>query len=168
MKTKYYIGIDPGASGAIAILEANPPCDIVLLADWPGNAITAAKLILDIAMTTSIKRRIADMQVKAAVESVHAMPGQGVSSMFKFGANFGIWQGILAAFEIPTLLPRPHDWQRGVIRKGDGSDPKSRSIAAALRLFPQADIKLKKHHSRADALLIAWWLFQKFGRQDMG
>lgn len=148
MNTKYFIGIDPGASGAIAIF--NNHAEIILLADWPGNAVAAAHTISD---------RVFLIQAQAAIESVHAMPKQGVTSMFKFGQNFGVWLGIMAALEIPTLLPRPLDWQKGIIRKGDGPDPKTRSMAAALRLFPKADIRLKKHHSRADALLIAWWLF---------
>ena len=150
MEKKCYIGIDPGISGAIAIIDNQR--EILLLADWPGNAVAAYRIILDVIFDVDSEA--------AAIESVHSMPGQGVSSTFKFGQNFGIWQGILATLGISTLLPTPHAWQKGVIHKGDGPDPKSRSMAAALRLFPKADIRLKTHHSRADALLIAWWLFR--------
>jgi crossover junction endodeoxyribonuclease RuvC len=83
------------------------------------------------------------------------MPKQGVSSTFKFGVNFGIWRGILAAYQIPFQLVKPRQWQKGVIRKADG---KMASLIAARRRWPKAELHLKKHHGRADALWIAEWL----------
>jgi crossover junction endodeoxyribonuclease RuvC len=85
------------------------------------------------------------------------MPKQGVTSVFSFGENFGIWQGILAALGIPFLMPRPREWQKGLVRPSDGHDTKSRSLAVARRLFPDAPLAKKKDHNRADALLLAWW-----------
>jgi crossover junction endodeoxyribonuclease RuvC len=143
---KAYIGIDPGQSGAVALLPGDDPHRVE---DWPGDPSAAAELL---------KGWSIEYQVQlAALESVHAMPKQGVSSTFRFGANWGTWQGILAALGLPYLMPRPTEWQKGLVRKSDGPDPKARSLAVARRLFPDAELSKKKDHGRADALLLAWW-----------
>ncbi|MFO7877087.1 MAG: hypothetical protein R6U55_10955 [Desulfovermiculus sp.] len=143
---KAHIGIDPGQSGAVALL---PVDDLPQINDWPGDPSAAAEIIRDWSMGYQIQL--------VALESVHAMPKQGVASTFKFGANFGAWQGILAALGLPYLMPRPTEWQKGLVRKSDGADPKARSLAVARRLFPDAELSKKKDHGRADALLLAWW-----------
>jgi hypothetical protein len=86
---------------------------------------------------------------KAYLESVGAMPGQGVSSTFKFGVNYGWWQGVLLSLGIPFDRVAPAVWQ-GAMRCRTGGD-KNISKARAQELFPQ----LKITHALADALLIA-------------
>ena len=147
---KAFVGIDPGASGAMAVL---PEGDSPLVEDWPGDPGAAAEILRSWATEYHIQL--------AALESVHAMPKQGVSSTFRFGVNFGAWQGILSALDLPYLMPRPTEWQKGLVRKSDGPDPKARSLAVARRLFPDADLSRKKDHGRADSLLLAWWAKQQ-------
>jgi crossover junction endodeoxyribonuclease RuvC len=149
-KRKSYIGIDPGQSGAIALL---PDDDLPQVEDWPGDPSSAAEVLKDWSMDNEIQL--------VALEAVSAMPKQGVASTFKFGALFGTWQGIIAALGLPCLMPRPTEWQKGLVRKSDGPDPKTRSLAVARRLFPDAELSRKKDHGRADALLIAWWAKQR-------
>lgn len=151
----YYIGIDPGQSGAVAVLDDKGIC--IRIDDYPGSEVYAAKILQGVAHPTNGSL--------AALEDVHAMPKQGVSSTFKFGTNFGIWRGILAAYAIPFLLVKPRIWQKGIIRKADG---KQASLAAARRMFPKAELHLKKHHNRADALLIAHWLWQRHNNPQAG
>jgi crossover junction endodeoxyribonuclease RuvC len=141
-KNKVFLGIDPGQTGAIAVLGEY----VTEVHDYPGDEVGVARLLW------SFTRRY---QVQlAALESVHAMPGQGVSSTFKFGTNVGIWRGVLAATHIPFLLVRPQEWQKGMIKKADG---KKGSLIVARRMFPEAELHLAKHHNRADALLMAYW-----------
>ena len=163
----YYIGIDPGQSGAIAILDDKDT--VVLLKDWPGDEVEAARLLeyshmQNPSACSSTIDFFKDI-VGAALEDVHSMPKQGVSSTFKFGTNFGIWRGILAAYGIPFQLVKPRTWQTGLIRKADG---KQASLAVARRMFPKAELHLKKHHGRADALLIAHWLRQQHNNPQAG
>jgi crossover junction endodeoxyribonuclease RuvC len=54
-------------------------------------------------------------------------------------------------------MPKPREWQKGLVRPSDGKDPKERSLTVARRLFPDAELSRKKDHNRADALLLAWW-----------
>lgn len=145
MKERAWIGIDPGKSGAIALIHR----DGELVLDWPGDPASAA----DVLTTWRMEYRIE----LAALERVHAMPGQGVKSMFTFGQNFGQWEGILAALGIPHLQPGPQEWQKGLVKASDGQDTKARALTVARRLFPDVDLSRKKDHGKADALLLAWW-----------
>ena len=148
MKPKAWVGIDPGKTGAAALIyEAGE-----VVEDWPGSAIDAAEILTEWRLTWAIQL--------VALERVHAMPKQGVSSTFSFGQNFGQWDGIIATLALPCLQPTPQEWQKGIVRKSDGKDAKERSLVAARRLFPDAELSRKKDNGRADALLMAWWARQ--------
>jgi len=143
--TDAYLGIDPGKNGAIALISSRR--DVLFLADYPGDEIQAAKMI------SGLKEEFAN--INAIIEKAHAMPKQGVSSMFKFGMNYGIWLGILASFQIPSQQVSPRVWQKGVIAKAQDKKP---AMAAAGRMFPCAELRGPRggaKDGRADALLIA-------------
>jgi crossover junction endodeoxyribonuclease RuvC len=163
----FYIGIDPGQSGAIAVIDSQN--NIIQLKDWPGDEIQAAKIV----QATKKVVREEKMNLVGAIEYCHAMPKQGVSSMFKFGTNYGIWMGvssmfkfgtnygiwmgILAALDIPFYVVTPAKWQKGVIKKAQDKKP---ALAAAARIFPKAELYGPRgggKDGRADALLIAYW-----------
>jgi hypothetical protein len=144
-KNKAFLGIDPGKTGAAAIIHAEGHD----LTDWT-DVSTAAEKLTEWKFQYSIEA--------AALERVGAMPKQGVTSTFNFGVNFGSWQGLLSALGISYFMPRPQEWKKGLIHKGDGQDPKAASLAVARRLFPTADLGRKKDHGRAEALLLALWV----------
>jgi len=144
-KKNGYVGIDPGKQGAVALLVN----DEYFVEDWPGDPAPVVDLLKSWRSQYNI--------LLCGLERVSAMPGQGVVSMFSFGQNLGMWQGILAALKIPYLMPTPQKWQKGLIDGKAAKDPKMKSLITARRLFPKADLSLKKHHGRADALLIAYW-----------
>ncbi len=140
-----FLGIDPGATGCAALIHDGGHD----LFDWPGDPALVVPRLADWLARFEIKL--------AAFEKVHAMPGQGVVSMFTFGQNVGAWHGILAAMAIPFITPRPQEWQKGIVDRKAGKDTKAAALATARRLFPDADLGRKKDHGRADALLLAWW-----------
>jgi hypothetical protein len=141
-----FLGIDPGQSGAMAILTSAGDIE---LKDWAGGP----------AMVTTLDEwQLIYGVTVAALELVGAAPGQGVVSMFNFGTNYGWWQGLLDARRIPYRLVRPQTWQVGLGIPRKKSKQDKPSLLAARRLFPTAPLALKKHHGRADALLIADWL----------
>jgi len=142
--TTAFLGIDPGKSGAVALLG---PDNLALVEPWPGDPVAAADLLRSWHAQNQI--------TMAALERVSSRPGQGVASVFSFGSNYGQWQGILAALAIPFTMPTPQAWQRGLIVPSDGPDPKARSLAVARRLFPTVDLHRKCDHGKADALLLA-------------
>lgn len=131
------LGVDPGQSGAIVRISQS-------------GAIECCKLC-------DTEREISDWlftvgnPCHAFIERVAARPGQGVSSMFKFGQGYGTVRGLLTALRIPFEEVTPQKWQKemGCLSKGD----KRVTRARAQQLFPN----VKVTHSIADALLIAEW-----------
>src|SRR4051812_430601 len=51
---------------------------------------------------------------RAIVEAVHAMPKQGVTSVFTFGVGFGVVRGVLATLGVPATYITPQSWQRAM------------------------------------------------------
>lgn len=136
------IGIDPGASGGIAVIDAGAvravkmPATEADLRDWLLSETAAPRFVW--------------------LEQVGSMPGQGVSSTFKFGQSYGFLRGLLVGLGIPHEFVRPAVWQRalGCLSGGD----KNVTKAAAQRLWPH----VKWTHATADAALIA-----EYGRREM-
>ena len=155
---QYIIGIDPGASGAIAILDGSGK--LVRGFDMP---------IIEVKVGKAIKRRVApyflqdELQLyaiegaRAVVEQVGAMPGQGVSSMFAFGEAFGLVKGVLAGMKITTATVIPGRWKKDL--KVNASKDGSRALAASLWPDMAGEFKRVKDDGRAEAALIAHWGF---------
>jgi hypothetical protein len=144
MNMKAFLGIDPGATGAAALL---PLDGLPLLFDFPNDLALCAEQL----RTWRLDYRIE----LCAIEAQTARPGQGVSSMLKLGMNFGGWLGILHGLSIPFILARAQQWQAGLFNKADGADIKRRSLTAARRAWPDCELHLAKHHGRADSLHLA-------------
>ena len=138
-----YIGIDPGSNGAMAVIQQD---DTYV---FPFKQINM-KLISSMLEDLSDKR-----DCHALIELVHAMPGQGVTSMFNFGHNFGMLEGLLIGAGIPYDRVTPQKWQKefGLYRLPDETKTakKNRHKELAKELFPTLNVT----HATADALLIA-------------
>ena len=156
---KYFLGIDPGASGAIAVL--NQEGHLVAVIDMP---------VFDVLVGKAIKRRVSPELLSGEIEpyvrgdsvawleQVSARPGQGVSSMFAFGESFGIVKGVLGAHRVPTRMVTPSTWKKAMLLNAS----KDGSRAKAIQLWPEhaSMFKRVKDDGRAEACLIA-----EFGRQ---
>ena len=103
------IGIDPGLSGAIAILEDNKIKELFDMPVMPDGKKNKRQLNSAL-LVKLIKDNIEILEnTIMVVEQVNAMPGQGVTSMFNFGQTFGAIKGICAALGLPIfLLDRPN------------------------------------------------------------
>ncbi len=150
-----FIGIDPGFDGAVAVLDDDGP--VVAVCDTPTLVVTGAgdksKRVYNVSAMLDILAPYAGIPARVMLEQVHAMPGQGVRSMFVFGEGLGLWQGILAALQIPYEMVPPRRWQ-SILLHGMGKG-KDAARVKAMRLFPTVDLSLKKHAGRADAILLA-------------
>lgn len=156
----FFVGIDPGFGGAIAIV-GNP----ALVYDTPTYWIKGVKKrreydIREMARILNIiEMERENGNVRVVIEKVSAMPGQGVCSMFSFGRGVGIWEGLLTGLGFSYELVTPQRWQKTMmdgLPRGKGA-----SIAVAKRLFPSVDLNRAKDHGRADALLLA-----EYGRRS--
>jgi len=148
------IGIDPGISGAISIIENKKILevyDMPTMIDGKKN-----KRQINSAQVTNIfKERLNNnKEVVVVVEHVNAMPGQGVTSMFNFGQSFGVVKGICAALSLPIYFVRPTKWKKhfNLIKTN-----KDASRTKVIEVYPEVSNKLhrKKDSNRADAILIA-------------
>jgi len=163
--TSIFLGIDPGMTGAIAIIDPVLSKGVGFY-DTPVVNIGKkgqVKHEYDTQEMASVLREFAECRpAYVFIERQQAMPDQGVSSTFATGRGYGLWLGILTALGIPYEVIAPVTWKKKLM--ADMSKEKGASIIVAKRLFPQVadDLKLKKHHGRADALLLA-----EFGRRRM-
>jgi crossover junction endodeoxyribonuclease RuvC len=94
------------------------------------------------------------------IETQHAMPKQGVSSMFKIGKGYGIIIGALAALELPYTEIRANDWQKIMFVGHPKSNTKDISKKIAKQLYPKCEFKASlrcttMHDGMTDACMIA-------------
>ena len=148
------IGIDPGLSGAIAILENNQVINIFeipVMSEGKKN-----KRQLNSALLVSLLRENINKseEVAVVVEQVNAMPGQGVTSMFNFGQTFGAIKGICAALDLPIFFVRPSKWKKHFELINSSKDS---SRTKAIEMYPSLsnDLAKKKDVNKSDAILIA-------------
>ena len=148
------MGIDPGVSGAIAILDG---ADLLDAFDVPVVETQSGKKkkrrISPEMLVAEIEEHI-DYLARVYIEDVHAMPGQGVTSMFTFGEAAGLIRGVCAGLRVPVHLISPITWKRGMKLQGAGKDA-SRAMAA--RMWPQRAglFKRQRDDGRAEAALLA-------------
>lgn len=145
-----YIGIDPGMTGAIVIVDEKGGLDDFCLC--PKTVVGKSKRV-DIPTVARFIRE-QDQIGGAFIEKVGAMPGQGVSSMFSFGHAAGAVEGCVAAMGIPITHITPQSWKKqfGLI----GADKDAPRSKASLRYPHQPVFSYKgKGQAVADALFIA-------------
>ena len=148
------IGIDPGLSGAIAILENTKVLaifDMPVMAEGKKN-----KKQLNSAQLVNILKENADINKESCVvvEQVNAMPGQGVTSMFNFGQTFGAIIGVCAALNLPIFFVRPSKWKKHFELINASKDS---SRTKVIEMYPSLSSQLskKKDVNKSDAILIA-------------
>lgn len=153
---KMKIGIDPGVAGALALLSDDNI--LIEVVDMPVMQLGKTKRQVNAAELGKVLKRWSwdspsrSIVATAYLEQVSAFPGQGVTAMFNFGVSYGVVQGVLGALQIPTVLITPQAWKKRARLIGKDKDY-ARTLAQ--RLYPAADLALKKHIGKAEAILIA-------------
>ena len=145
------MAFDPGSvTGAYGVLDSDG--NFVTCGDLPTTPFGGSGKIQ---VNSALLGKLVD-EIKpdlAVVEWVNVMPKQGASSGFAFGVSFGIILGVLGGARIPYLLVTPGKWKKAMGLSKD----KDSSRTLALRRWPNAGdyLALKKHHGRAESLLLA-------------
>lgn len=150
----YTIGIDPGLTGSVAILDASG--SLHGLADTPTLTLRVqrgTRHVYDAPGLVALLQPYASPHSHVWIEESQAMPGQGSRSMFTIGLGYGLWLGILASLQMSYTTVRPHVWKRSLALGKD----KEASRLRAIQLFPGAELRRKKDHGRAEALLLAYY-----------
>lgn len=145
---RMYIGIDPGKSGGIAVID-----------EYTNERWTIPYSDEELIKTCFY---VMEFDSICCLEKVSAMPHQGVTSMFNFGKSYGYIKGVLEAFSIPYQEITPQKWKKEF---GLSSD-KTASVEVCKRLFPDVDLLAtprckKPHDGMAEALLMAEYARRK-------
>ena len=148
-----YLGIDPGKSGAFAFLSDNGFASVY--------AFDEAAFISNLRLYTRLKPE--EIQLKCMLEKVGAMPGQGVTSMFSFGMNYGWIQGVLTAEGVSYELVTPQKWKKEFGVTAD----KNTSIEVCKRLFPGVNLKRTERCKKDDDGIAEALLLAEFARRHM-
>lgn len=150
LQPQYYLGIDPGQNGGIAVVDQDGNCtSLVRMPETEQDILCAIPY--------------GDTITLGTIEKVHSMPGQGVSSTFKFGCGYGGLRMAMVALAIKFDEVPPQRWQKalGVVPRDTKTeskrDHKTKLLAKAQQLFPNTNIT---RHT-ADALLIAEYTRRK-------
>jgi crossover junction endodeoxyribonuclease RuvC len=149
-----FLGIDIGAQGAIARLDADGLLlgvdDMPVLADGPsGRRSVNAPLLAEIVFRSHA--------VAAFVEFVGARPGEGAVGAFAFGRSRGVIEGVLGAAGVPATMLTPPSWKRAVGIPPGKDSAKDAARSEAIRRWPgHATLFARvKDDGRAEAALIA-------------
>jgi hypothetical protein len=132
MKTKVYLGIDPGKTGACAFYF--PEKSTFGILDFPQKEKDVQHFLSLFASFTVMY----DIDF-CVLEKATARPGQGVVSMFNYGVNYGMWKAILLWNEIPFIEKTPMQWMKGIVPAGSSekSKNKERNAKVLLNMFPK-------------------------------
>lgn len=172
MTPTIFLGIDPGASGGLAVIDTSDGMEPVDCVPMPRTEVDVWTWIKDYDQTALMNRR----RVFAVIEKVGGFMGNvageegenknraSAHTMFVFGRGVGVLVGCLIAAGIPFEEVAPVSWQKEYgIRRHHGEKKtafKGRLKAVAQKLFPDVHII----NPTADAVLLAEFARRKYGR----
>lgn len=161
--SRLVLGIDPGVTGAVALALSNDDGGVTLMdvQDIPtakvkvNGSVKSHLLLTELAqLLRNLSESPFGLSADVFIEEVHAMPGQGVTSMFRFGHAAGAIEGVCAGLGMVIHKIAPKQWQSLARTR---KDPDAGRLRAG-QLFPSLAGKFarKLDHNRADAALIAY------------
>jgi hypothetical protein len=156
-----YMGIDPGASGAIAILDPHPKLSYVThynLASLSDSDIWHKAFV-----------RWKSVVTHAMLEEIPtAIFGTGKSSMSKLYGSYKMLEGFLIAADIEYGIVPAKIWQRTmgieVIPKEKSTDHKKRLLQHARRLYHKFQCNITKDN--CDAFMLADYAHKVYQYQE--
>ena len=148
------IGIDPGASGAICSWWK----DLISIDKCPNSAEKMSSIVSSIKNSSYIDY---DGGCVAYMEKVWARPSNATRAAFRFGENYGRWQGVLESKGIPINYVLPNTWMKYWTNEYDVVMPKEKKDRKnKLKEFASYHTDKKITLWNADAILIASYGFQ--------
>jgi crossover junction endodeoxyribonuclease RuvC len=149
------VGIDPGASGAIAWLSDDG--HLVTVEDLPVAKVKVGKTMRSRMLPAALAAMLVQRRPAAVfLEEVQPMGTNGSIANFSLGKSAGLIEGIVAGLGIPLTMVRPKDWQK---HYGLSGGDKGSSRARAMQIWPGSvdSFARVKDDGRAEAALIGLW-----------
>jgi hypothetical protein len=147
---RFVCGIDPGVDGAAAFVDTDSAtAQVVDLPQGPHGTdpVALQELLTDVWGVRSVW-----------VEDNRANGRNGSLANFSMGRSMGLIIATVMTAGIVLHRIKPVEWQRGVgLSNVPAAKRKEASRMRALELFPDCreQLKRKRDHNRAEALLIA-------------
>lgn len=176
------LGIDPGFSGAMAIIDTETMKIVekfvmpVLEVDKKKSRKVRKKdpefgkqktktyvgkhKMINLYKLNARFERLSKEVTVTYLEQVHSRPMEGVSGAFRFGQGYGNLEAFLVAHEMKFKYVTPAVWTN-VMHQGivNSIDAKGRSIMAANKLYPEENFIVegcrKLHDGLIDSVLVA-------------
>ena len=149
-----HIGIDPGASGAMAgLLSVDNVIKNAMVVDWVDEVVMFRTLLA--------WKQIYDIQ-GVAIEKQHTMPGNSARSDTTFQQHTGAWKCLVKLAGLSSIDVSPQQWMKRRVpaKKGPRDKPSFKYVSnryTQIRLRgPLGGIK----DGRSDAICIAEYCFE--------
>ena len=153
------LGIDPGSSGGISVVESkkNFLPKILKALRMPTVNIYGKKIVDVEKVSELLKNFNLDVTI---IEKVHAMPRQGVTSSFQFGRSFGAIEALSYLYTKRVDYVAPAVWKKTL---GLGTAKKDSLDMARLKFGKLSYWDLKSNDGIAEAsLLTLFWIDKYF------
>ena len=160
-KPPVFIGIDPGAKGAVCVLLPSEQKAIFVNTD--DAPVKILKFLKTVAESYDVR--------VIMIERVHSVPQSTAKSNFTFGRNLGTIETVAAITELMVDTVPPKKWQKhiGLVVKPKLTAPERKKAikhgvaAIAERLYPKVNIRGPQGgllDGKSDALMIAHYASQ--------
>ncbi len=158
---KILVGIDPGLTGAIAIVSEDeiifyemPVCDQSWSAWKKINKKVVRQKMVDSQKLWLILEKLKKIPHKITIEAVTPLPTYGISSAWKFSGAFYTIITVCNLLGLNLNFITASSWKKKFNFTGMGKDAPRQT---ALRMYPHLKeaLKYKYNQDKADALFIA-------------
>lgn len=155
------LGIDPGLSGGLALIESGEGRRVVFAVDIPVMGVASKQRVHARGVLQILQKHKID---HAFIERAQAMPDQGSSSGFNYGRAVGALEACVEGMMIPISFVEPTAWKKthgltkpaGIDAKEWRKVVKENSRQRAILIYPACPFWNRKlDHGRAEAALIA-------------
>lgn len=161
----FYLGIDPGATGGLGLVSS---CGQGLAIDIPteersrGSGTKARFDTKRVAVLQKIVTLFDEIDSKLHADSLHVCleqaqvqvhgKGNNAYTGYRVAQHYAMWPLFLVSRGYDLIEVHPMTWKSHMKLLKQEKEP---IRLKAVKLFPEADIKLKKDHNKAEALLLA-------------
>ena len=170
-KLKRVVGIDPGITGAVVVLDDSGDLQRALRTPI---LIVKGKKAYDLQMMREVLRKAhyeAEKEGGSAmvgIEKVHSLPRDGRVGAFRFGTGYGMWRGLLSGLFLPYTEITPQRWQaRMLAGHPRGDQTKTSAVLVSKGRWPHIPIEVKADWGMADAALIAEYTRREHKGEDV-
>jgi len=137
--TNTVIGIDPGRKGGIALLS--PTRNVGILLPYVDDTLVCSQIL------RILVKYKPDLVI---LEKVHAMPGQGVTSMFNFGKNYGELLGTIKCSGLDYQLVDPRQWKKVIL--ANTTKDKEAAINFCTTTYPEINLTPNRKRTPQDGI----------------